>query len=292
MNTPDIQNTEQKAVFISVVVPTYHRNDLLAQCLDCLRPGVQLLEASQYEVIVTDDGSKTTAQAMIGENYPWARWVAGPRKGPAANRNHGAQQARGTWLAFTDDDCLPETQWLSAFAAQTSGEMTTASVLEGKTTTEQSKGLFYIAPANLTGGYLWSCNMMIARQIFDEMGGFDVNFPFPALEDVEFHRRLKDGGHQIKFVPQAVVFHPLRPVVSILSQIRAHESSWYMSRKHKIPLRDFQMHPVFYWKSQIRQILKNARSPSEMLRFFLTRSCVEAFSTTLLAFRWNRKYKS
>jgi glycosyltransferase involved in cell wall biosynthesis len=92
----------------SVIIPTYHRNDLLAKCLDCLAPGVQTLPADQYEVIVSDDGYESTAQEMIQQNYPWVKWVAGFRKGPAANRNNGAKYATGEWLAFTDDDCLPD----------------------------------------------------------------------------------------------------------------------------------------------------------------------------------------
>jgi glycosyltransferase involved in cell wall biosynthesis len=63
----------------SVIIPTYHRNDLLAKCLDCLAPGTQTLHTEQYEVIVTDDGSQTTAEEMIKQQYPWAKWVAGPR---------------------------------------------------------------------------------------------------------------------------------------------------------------------------------------------------------------------
>ncbi len=278
----------ESKVLISVVIPTCHRNDLLAKCLDCLAPEVQTLAATEYEVIVSDDGSQTTAEAMMREQYPWAKWVAGPRKGPAANRNKGAEQARGEWLAFTDDDCLPEPQWLAAYAEQTDASRP---VLEGKTTTEPTRGLFYTAPTNTTGGYLWSCNMMLQKAVFQHLGGFDDKFPFPHLEDVEFRVRLQDAGHELHFVPEAVVFHPLRPIISIMKQTLAHESDWYMSRKHHLPLRYFQLHPLLYWKSQLRLVIRDSRSPSEALRFLITRSCVEAALLIPLAFRWNRKYK-
>jgi glycosyltransferase involved in cell wall biosynthesis len=104
-------------MLISVVIPTRHRNKALAECLQRLAPGVQTLPADGYEVIVTDDGSVTTAEVLVRERFPWARWTAGPRRGPAANRNHGASVARGDCLAFTDDDCLPSPGWLAAFAA-------------------------------------------------------------------------------------------------------------------------------------------------------------------------------
>jgi glycosyltransferase involved in cell wall biosynthesis len=102
-------------MLFSVVIPTRHRNDLLAKCLDRLAPGNQTTSAT-YEVIVTDDGADSTAEAMIQQQYAWAKWVAGPRQGPAANRNNGASYAQGDWLVFTDDDCLPEPNWLETYA--------------------------------------------------------------------------------------------------------------------------------------------------------------------------------
>ena len=86
----------------SVVIPTCRRNDALAACLDCLADGAQTLPARGYEVIVADDAPDgQNARAMVAERFPWAHWVAGPGKGPAANRNRGAAEARGAWLAFT-----------------------------------------------------------------------------------------------------------------------------------------------------------------------------------------------
>ena len=108
--TPDGRSsapmTSADAPLFSVVIPTCHRNDALAACLERLAPGKQSLAAASYEVIVTDDGSRATSEAMLREKFPWAKWMAGPRRGPAANRNHGAKHANGNWIAFADDDCL------------------------------------------------------------------------------------------------------------------------------------------------------------------------------------------
>jgi GT2 family glycosyltransferase len=215
--------------FFSVIIPTCHRNDLLAKCLDCLAPGKQTggdcsgnrRQKSEvrnpisdppsftYEVIVTDDGSKSTAREMIEKNYPWARWIEGPRRGPAANRNNGAKFAQGEWLVFTDDDCLPDPAFLSAYwaAATENG----APVLEGKTSpTGIRTRVDMECPANETGGYLWSCNFAIRKDLFFELEGFDTNFPGPAMEDVDFRTRLQKAEKAIKFIPEALVLHPWR----------------------------------------------------------------------------------
>ncbi len=202
----------QELPIISVVVPTCHRNDLLAKCLDCLAPGVQTLPPAQYEVIVTDDGSRSTAQQLVERGYPWAQWVAGPRQGPAANRNNGAGHAGGGFVAFTDDDCLPSTNWLTAYAEAITD---TIAVYEGKTTCEAGiTSPLYQAPINLTGGCLWSCNFMIQASLFRELEGFDTQFAMPAMEDVDLHERLCQRGDPIAFVEGAAVDHPPRLINS------------------------------------------------------------------------------
>lgn len=194
---------------ISVVIPTRHRNDLLALCLERLAPGVQTLDAKRYEVIVSDDGRDTTAESLIREQFPWARWSEGPAKGPASNRNHGARQTRGNWVAFTDDDCLPSPQWLESFHEAILGG---GDVFEGRTTCAAGlTSLFQQAPINENGGVLWSCNMMVRRDYFERLQGFDESFPCPHLEDVDFRERVYGLGDKICFVTEALIDHPPRP---------------------------------------------------------------------------------
>ena len=213
---------------ISVIIPTCHRNDLLAKCLDCLAPGIQTLPPEQYEVIVTDDGSRTTARQLIQDSYPWAHWTEGPRRGPAANRNHGATIAQGEWLAFTDDDCLPKPEWLEAFQAAIKLDIF---VYEGKTTCEAGlHSPLYHAPINLEGGWLWSCNMMVKKAIFDKLKGFDESFPSPHMEDTDFRERLKYDQIEFRFVNDATVDHPPRKTAWGRKMGATHESGvlfWY-----------------------------------------------------------------
>ena len=57
-------------------------------------------------------------ERFLAQQYPWVSWGRGPRRGPAANRNAGALRARGEWLAFTDDDCVPDPNWLAPVLRQ------------------------------------------------------------------------------------------------------------------------------------------------------------------------------
>ena len=81
-------------MLISVVVPTCHRNDLLARCLEGLAPGAQTLPADQYEVIVTDDGTRSTAEALIGNRGKLENIIRSV-SAPLAAEHHEQERAQG-----------------------------------------------------------------------------------------------------------------------------------------------------------------------------------------------------
>lgn len=263
--------------FFSVIIPTYNRNDLLAKCLDCLALGAQTLSKKQYEVIVTDDGSKTTAKEMIKKQYPWAKWVQGPRKGPAANRNNGTKYSRGEWLVFTDDDCQPDQNWLKAFKNSINK---TILALEGSIHPVGNPNQDLAkCPTNLTGGWFWSANIAIKRTLFKKVGGFDPNYFYPAHEDQDLKIRLSLLT-TILFVPEACVYHPAH-IISLkkaIINIPKECAAWgYHIKKHgknkgyknnlNVILNDY--------KSHLRVLLKS------MLKFHFKQCFIEIIWTLI-----------
>ncbi|HEY3475062.1 MAG TPA: glycosyltransferase, partial [Anaerolineales bacterium] len=107
---------------VSVVVPTYKRPHLLRNCLNALVN--QQYPPEAYEIIIVDDACSEETRALVegfsGQAYvcksdscAQIRYaIAAQTQGPAAARNVGWQMARGEIIAFTDDDCLPEANWL------------------------------------------------------------------------------------------------------------------------------------------------------------------------------------
>jgi GT2 family glycosyltransferase len=198
--------------FFSVIIPTCNRLDELAACLERLAPDVQCVNELGYELIVTDDGRKSPAQKLVIDRFPWARWTAGPAKGPAANRNHGASLSSGQWLVFIDDDCLPEPQLLRAYQQPALSEISASTVvLEGPTLRiGVPPSLLWVAPHNPNGGACISANFAIRKNDFETSGGFDERYPSAAIEDTEFFSRLQLSGGVTRFVADAIVHHPLR----------------------------------------------------------------------------------
>jgi GT2 family glycosyltransferase len=206
----------------SVVIPTHKRRDLLARCLETLTAANQGIPESAYEVIVGDDERSPETALVVKTSLPNARYIEGPSRGPAANRNHAAAHATGEWLVFTDDDCIPQENWLRSFASAICQDI---EVYEGKTTCKAGfRSPLDRAPANETGGYLWSCNMMINRALFKTMGGFDEGFGAPAMEDVDLRERLRDLNHKILFVSSAEIDHPPRKLKGLAELITIHRS--------------------------------------------------------------------
>ena len=215
---------------ISVIIPTYNRNDLLKSCLDLIfehNPAI----LDNHEVIVTDDSADNIAKPLVDEFFPLVKWIEGPKKGPAANRNYGAKVAKADWFLFLDDDCLPQKGWFVAYidAIKASDENL---VYEGYTFPDRPKERFDEETIiNVNGNKLHACNFAIKRQFFEQLNGFDETFPFAAMEDVDFLFRVTSTTHLI-FLPGAFVIHPWRRIKPFKKFGKSLKSHRVYARKH------------------------------------------------------------
>lgn len=220
-------------MFLSVIIPTYNRYDLLRKCLDNLVPDFQTIDAVQYEIIVTDDSKQNGELDLLKKEYPFVDFIAGPQKGPASNRNHGATQAKGDWLVFIDDDCLPDRDLLATYLKEINKGIYKG--IEGYINADRSKERFdEQSPLNLTGGCFWSCNIAVEKDVFNAIGGFDEGFPFAALEDTDFYERLKVTV-KTTFLPNAKVIHPWRRASKWGSYKKWIECHQYAIKKANTP---------------------------------------------------------
>lgn len=218
---------------VSIVIPTCNRPDLLSLCLDHLSRSIQASGRTDIEVVITDDSADARTQLLIQEQYPWARWFAGPRGGPARNRNSGVAHASGKWIFFTDDDCLPTVGWVGAFLKAIADSAGSFRVFEGRTVADRDpRRLDEEAPVNTHGGYLWGCNMAVERELFVRIGGFCEGFPHPGFEDSDFRVCLVEAGEKFPFVADAEVCHPLRPAKGLAYQMKVAPSYTLLLQRH------------------------------------------------------------
>jgi glycosyltransferase involved in cell wall biosynthesis len=100
----------------SVIVCTYNRADSLSLTLDALRAQV-FPTPVDWEVLVVDNNSRDHTPAVVAQcqrEWPRLRYVHEPRQGLSHARNLGIAHASGDILLFTDDDVIPENNWVHA----------------------------------------------------------------------------------------------------------------------------------------------------------------------------------
>jgi GT2 family glycosyltransferase len=202
---------------ITVIIPTCERPHWIGRCIENLN--------GADEIIVSDDSDTDSTRQFVSKEFPRVRWVRGPRRGPAANRNFAASFASGDQLAFIDDDCIPGKQWVSNVRSALSA----AVLVEGRTICPDKTGkVLEETVENLSGGLLWSCNFGIRRDLFMELGGFDEDFTEAGGEDLEFAWRVKKHRIPIRFAPEAIVYHPARRLSIRCWIYRIFQDRWHL----------------------------------------------------------------
>lgn len=202
--------------FVSIIVPTFHRQEALAACLEAIR-GLDY-PRSRFEAILVDDGSPVpvTVPDHHGCSGLMMTLLRQRNAGPAAARNLGAQRARGDVLAFTDDDCCPSPHWLREVVRTLEGHPT--ALVGGRTVNALETNLFSAASQLIVDeayAYLFSRssdlrffasnNLAVPTRRFRECGGFNPSFR--TSEDREFCDRWLRRGEPLVYAPEAVVQH-------------------------------------------------------------------------------------
>ena len=95
---------------VGVIIPTRNRADMLHNTLEALTRQTRAPD----EVIVVDNGSTDNTRQVIErfEDLLPVRYFYEPVPGAGQARNTGIRHANSEVLAFTDDDCIPDSDWL------------------------------------------------------------------------------------------------------------------------------------------------------------------------------------
>ena len=207
-----------KKLKFSVVIPSLNRPESLEKCLESFT----LLEypADAWELIVVNDGGLESFEAVTDElkNRLPLKLIDIDHAGPATARNKGFGQSRGKYIAFTDDDCRVEPDWLSRF--EEGFDSGSWDALGGRALNpymdnaaavswHQIIDFLYDYLQDNTGNSLLliSNNAAYRRSVFEALGGFDESFPFAGGEDIELSHRLIAGGFRQRYLPDAKTLH-------------------------------------------------------------------------------------
>jgi glycosyltransferase involved in cell wall biosynthesis len=198
---------------ISVVIPAYNAAGTLAQCLAALRRQVDV--PGPFEVIVVDDGSDD-ATAEVARRFG-VTLLQQSHAGPAAARNRGIQAARGELVFFTDADCIPADDWLTAMAQpfvawpQVVGckgvYATRQRELIARFVQTEYEVKYRAMAAHEAIDFVDTYSAGYRRTVLLAAGGFDPSFPSASVEDAELAFRLAAQGKHLILNQAAVVWH-------------------------------------------------------------------------------------
>lgn len=255
---------------VSVVVCTYNGGATLRGCLEAL----EHQSLPPLEVIVVDDGSNDDSPE-IAQAFPAVRYVRQEHAGLSVARNLGARMAKGEIIAYTDDDCMADEDWLKHLAPAFDDPLWVAAGGPNippapRTATEAVVAVSPGGPSHVLlndeeAEHLPGCNLAIRKSALDRIGGFKAPY-VAAGDDVDICWRLREAGGRLRFVPGAMVWHHRR--FSVRSYFR--QQSGY-GRAEALLMRD---HPERFgtlggarWRGLIYGDNNGASPPAEGLIF-------------------------
>lgn len=223
-------------IAVSVVVASHARQLRLRWLLNALE---EQTFAEPWELVIVHDYDAATAERVI-ERHPLSasgtvRAIAGDG-GPGRRRNIGWRAARGELIAFIDDDCRAERDWLERLvstAREHPGE-----VIQGRTRPDPYEEAVLAAPHVRTlniepvNAYRETCNILYPRDLLERLGGFDER----AItgEDVDLSLRALAEGVQISAAPDALAYHAIESFTlpGILRQNLKWRHLAYLVKRH------------------------------------------------------------
>lgn len=200
---------------ISVIVCAHNGAERLKSCL----PACLAIDYPDFEILLVDDGS-TDETAQVVNRFPRVRYLRQRHAGLSVARNYGAAEARGEILAYTDDDCEPDQDWL--FWLARAFEDPAVGAAGGPNLPPPPRGVqeavvaagpgapSHVLLSDTRAEHLPGCNLALRRSAFERVRGFREQFR-RAGDDVDLCWRLLDAGCELAFAPAAFVWHRRRP---------------------------------------------------------------------------------
>jgi glycosyltransferase involved in cell wall biosynthesis len=242
------QTARRPRPVFSVIVPTYERHAHLPKLLDCLAAQT----CRDFEVILVDQSAArwTIPSACSSLDILYEHTDL---KGTSRARNLGAWLARGDIIAFTDDDCQPEPDWLRN--ATRYFDKPGVVGVEGLVVSERVNNRDYRAVTNFgfEGIGFMTANLLLRRDVFNAIDGFDEQFDVPFREDTDLGWRACALG-EIPFGHDVRVFHPAHPRTvereALRERARFFEKDALLFKKHPERYRTLFLREAHYLNTE------------------------------------------
>ncbi len=223
---------------LSIIIVNWNTRELLASCLQSVSDNLRATAGLKVETFVVDNASADGSAAMVREHFPWVRLLEnGQNAGFAQANNQAIRQSGGRYLLLLNPDtevrpgalaalfsfmeAHPEAGAAGARLLNTDGSLQPSCTLTPTPGRELWLLLHLDALYPRYARYAMSewdtgkpravevlkgACLLLRREALDQAGPFDEEY-FMYSEEVDLCRRIRLGGWQIYWVPQAEVIH-------------------------------------------------------------------------------------
>lgn len=208
---------------ISFVVPAYNETKYIGLTLNSI---LKQRTKNNFEVIVVDNDSTDGTGEFVRKNYPQVKLLVENSRGTSAARNRGAEESCGEFLAFFDADIIIPPEWTEKMLeyfkddkkmVAVGGPYRHLNLNRWQKFWEQAWYYIGVIPTRWffadflkIGSILMGGNFAVKKNVFNKIGGFDVNFIFYG-DDTNLAKRLLKYG-SVKFYMDLFVFSSSRRV--------------------------------------------------------------------------------
>ena len=189
---------------ISIIIPTYNRLESVKKCL----VSILKTDRNDFEIIIVNDASTDgTKEYLDNLKNPKIKIIHHTKNtGVSEALNDGIKMSQSEILAFTEDDCEAQDNWLDNLVQNFTDEK--IGFVFGPTyyVDPKYRGYFperVVCSLNWPGGG----NIAYRKKVFKIAGYFDTFFEKYHNEDTEMAMRATTYGFDYKYEPTAVCHH-------------------------------------------------------------------------------------
>lgn len=208
---------------LSIVIASFNRAQGLVAFL-CELSRQRVPNGVEWEAVIVDnnsnDGTRLAIAPLLSAHPQKFKYLFEGRQGKSLALNAGIAEAKGEVFVFTDDDCVPDPDWLASIAREFNADPSLG-VLGGRVelfsdhdrpvSIRTSRERTLVSSSDQLFSLLIGCNMAVRRSALEVVGGFD---PFlgpgtklPAMEDLDLLYRIFQKGLKIVYSPEVLVLH-------------------------------------------------------------------------------------
>jgi GT2 family glycosyltransferase len=227
-NQNDNQVDHDLMPLVSVIIVTHNSSGYIVQCLRSLQDDVELGLA---EIILYDNNSVDNTPDVISNEFPGVKLLRSDKNiGFAAANNAAVQQANGDILVFLNPDTIVTADWLQLLLSVLQSEATigavtptvvyaqTPDIIQARGNEIHLSGITYCrdlgqpisSGINLEVGAVSGAAFAIRKELFNRLGGFEVEF-FMYFEDTDLSLKLRCAGYKCVLATDSVVQHCYEP---------------------------------------------------------------------------------